>query len=355
MEKHNCDDYTTFEEKRTYQILYFFGIICTITLFIVSFINHTEGERFFSYLSASIGILVIFSLIHLRYKKNKNLNISLYGIIVILLTWNLITTGGVDGNGILWIFIFPPFIFFIQGVKKGSITLSIVFLIIITIFYFPDFPLKEYEFDPKFKIRFMITLTTESLIAFFAEYSRYKLLKEVCFLSSNFKKLSKTDDLTQIFNRRHGMEYLKHIRDISDRSETPFSLIIFDIDHFKSVNDTYGHSVGDEILCELTERVRTSIRSQDILCRWGGEEFLLVLPQTDISHLGGIAEKLRALINSTPFLEASLSLTISCSFGCAQGMPGENLDDLIGRADQSLYAAKNSGRNRVSVDMPEGS
>jgi diguanylate cyclase (GGDEF)-like protein len=149
------------------------------------------------------------------------------------------------------------------------------------------------------------------------------------------------------------MEYLKHIRDISDRSETPFSLIIFDIDHFKSVNDTYGHSVGDEILCELTERVRTSIRSQDILCRWGGEEFLLVLPQTDISHLGGIAEKLRALINSTPFLEASLSLTISCSFGCAQGMPGENLDDLIGRADQSLYAAKNSGRNRVSVNMPE--
>ena len=265
---------------------------------------------------------------------------------------NLITTGGVDGNGILWIFIFPPFIYFIQGVKKGSVTLLIIFLIIIADFYFPYLPFKEYEFDHKFKIRFLIALATESSIAFFAEYSRYKLLKEVCFLSNNFKKLAKTDELTQIFNRRHGMEYLKYIHDISSHSNTPFSLIIFDIDHFKTVNDSYGHTVGDELLCELADRVRNNIRAQDILCRWGGEEFLLILPQTDTPRLEVIAEKLRMLICSTPFLANSHSLTVSCSFGCAQRLPGESLDELIGRADQSLYAAKNSGRNSVNIDMP---
>ena len=148
------------------------------------------------------------------------------------------------------------------------------------------------------------------------------------------------------------MEYLKYIHDISSLSNTPFSLIIFDIDHFKTVNDTYGHSVGDELLCELADRVRNNIRAQDILCRWGGEEFLIILPQTDFSRLEVIAEKLRALLSSTPFLAATHSLAVSCSFGCAQRLPGENLDDLIGRADQNLYAAKNSGRNRVNIDMP---
>lgn len=352
MEKHNSDDYTTFEEKRTFQVLYFFGTICTIALFIVSFLNYTEGEYFFASLSISIAFFVILSLIYLFYKKNKEITITFYGIIIILLTINLITTGGVDGNGILWIFIFPPFIYFIQGVKKGSVTLLFIFLIILTDFYFPNFPLKGYEFDNKFKIRFIIALVTESSIAFFAEYSRYKLLKEVCFLSNNFKKLAKTDELTQIFNRRHGMEYLKYVHDISNRSNIPFSLIIFDIDHFKTVNDTYGHSVGDELLCELADRVRNNIRAQDILCRWGGEEFLLILPQTDSTRLEIIAEKLRTLICSTPFLAPTLALTVTCSFGCAQRLPGESLDDLIGRADQNLYAAKNSGRNRVNIDMP---
>lgn len=159
-----------------------------------------------------------------------------------------------------------------------------------------------------------------------------------------------TDSLTGVYNRRYMSAHLdRSIMEIA-QSPKPVSVVMFDIDHFKSVNDTYGHASGDEVLKELAKRVSNSIRDFDMLARYGGEEFTLVMPNTkpDVAHM--VAERIRNVIANTPFAipggQAPLSVTIS--LGVATTMdPMEVADSLIGRADEALYEAKKSGRNKV--------
>jgi len=124
------------------------------------------------------------------------------------------------------------------------------------------------------------------------------------------------------------------------------SLLIVDVDHFKVINDTYGHLVGDEVLIELTRRLRAHLRTVDVLARWGGEEFVLLLPHCAASVAMRVAEKLRVLVVEQPFPQAG---SVTASFGLAQWQPHEPLDIWLKRADDALYAAKASGRNRVCL------
>ncbi len=148
---------------------------------------------------------------------------------------------------------------------------------------------------------------------------------------------------------------LSRLRLRSRRYSRPLSVLIFDIDHFKQVNDTYGHTVGDQTLCRLTKVCRFGLRENDIFARYGGEEFIILLPESDLEQARQMVEHIRKRLAGTASLEvgpASVSLTVS--FGVAS-LDGENLslDELILRADSALYAAKEAGRNRVTLWRPE--
>lgn len=163
-------------------------------------------------------------------------------------------------------------------------------------------------------------------------------------------ELAVTDQLTGAYNRLKFNEVLDHELHRADRYTLPLSVIMFDIDHFKWVNDEHGHAAGDAMLRELTARVRRSIRQVDWLFRYGGEEFVVATPHTSLPQAAAIAEKLRALTAATPFpgdIRGSISL------GVAQARPGETIEALMGRVDAALYKAKESGRNRVVVDRQE--
>jgi diguanylate cyclase (GGDEF)-like protein/PAS domain S-box-containing protein len=165
-------------------------------------------------------------------------------------------------------------------------------------------------------------------------------------LEEELKRLSVTDPLTQIFNRTKFDQALKEEIKRCRRYNTELSIIMFDIDHFKHFNDTYGHDVGDKILVNLVNLVKKCIRDTDILSRWGGEEFMLLLPHTSLQNAVKLAERIRIKIKEHTFAKVD---SITCSFGVCEFIKEDNEETLIKRVDNALYESKRSGRNKVTV------
>jgi diguanylate cyclase (GGDEF)-like protein len=164
--------------------------------------------------------------------------------------------------------------------------------------------------------------------------------------NASLTQLAVTDQLTSAYNRLKFNEVMDHEIKRTSRYGGPLSVIMFDIDHFKKVNDTYGHAAGDDMLRELSRRIRASIRNVDWLFRYGGEEFVVTTPQTTLESAAALAEKLRAFVAATPFPH---DIAGSISLGVAELRPGETVEELMGRVDAAMYQAKNTGRNRVVV------
>jgi diguanylate cyclase (GGDEF)-like protein len=160
--------------------------------------------------------------------------------------------------------------------------------------------------------------------------------------------LATTDSLTGVLNRRYFFERAQTELERAVRYGSSMSLLILDIDHFKQVNDRFGHQTGDSVLRQLAELAGTSIRSTDLLGRYGGEEFIMLLPETDMESARAVAERMRKEIEEHRFVHDQDSIQITVSVGVSSlNNPDTKLDDLISRADRSLYAAKDAGRNRV--------
>lgn len=158
-----------------------------------------------------------------------------------------------------------------------------------------------------------------------------------------------TDGLTGIHNKRYFLEALEREIVRSQRHRRPLSLAILDIDRFKQLNDTYGHLAGDAVLREMCNRIKTTIRKDEVFARYGGEEFVVVLPEATHKDALGVAERLRLLVADIPFIIDSVQIQVTISIGLSQTCGGEDIDSatLLARADQNLYQAKRSGRNRV--------
>lgn len=162
--------------------------------------------------------------------------------------------------------------------------------------------------------------------------------------------LAITDPLTNLYNRRGFFELARHEMERSRRFGSPLVVSMADIDHFKRVNDTYGHSVGDEVLQELARRLRGTLREADLICRYGGEEFCLLLPESDLHNGYDAAERVRLAVAETPFCIEELELPITISLGVTHlASPQQTLEELIEQADQALLHAKAFGRNRVEI------
>ncbi|MCF6188792.1 MAG: sensor domain-containing diguanylate cyclase, partial [Desulfobulbaceae bacterium] len=158
------------------------------------------------------------------------------------------------------------------------------------------------------------------------------------------QRLSTTDPLTGAYNRRMFMDMLSREMTRSGRYGEPFSLLMFDLDHFKRVNDTYGHDVGDRVLVEIVELSMELIRQSDILARWGGEEFMVLLPQTNPDMALALGERLRQRISEYRFTDAG---RLTVSIGVAHQQQLDTIDSLLKRVDTAMYRAKETGRNRV--------
>ncbi len=165
-------------------------------------------------------------------------------------------------------------------------------------------------------------------------------------------EMAVTDQLTGLYNRRYMSGHLGNLLQDSVDRDKPLSFLIIDIDYFKSINDTFGHDIGDEVLRQFGKRIVSNVRGIDLVCRYGGEEFVVVMPDTDLTFAYTVAERVRQQVADVPFevgTDDPLKITISIGVTVSEGS-SDTPGDLLRRADQALYRAKREGRNRVVAD-----
>ncbi|MBN1342158.1 MAG: diguanylate cyclase [Phycisphaerae bacterium] len=181
--------------------------------------------------------------------------------------------------------------------------------------------------------------------------ARIQLVLRQRALQESYKELAHKDPLTGLNNRRRLYERLTEIMSEADRYERVVSLAMIDLDWFKEVNDTHGHDFGDQVLIGFAQLLETQCRLEDVTCRFGGEEFLVVMPNTSIELAASCAERLRIAWEQTTLQSPQGDeIRVTASFGVACSLPGESAtdgDNVVRRADRAMYAAKNRGRNRV--------
>ncbi|MBI4390041.1 MAG: diguanylate cyclase, partial [Nitrospinae bacterium] len=181
-----------------------------------------------------------------------------------------------------------------------------------------------------------------------AQEKREQLIAELLVMKMRLEEAARTDPLTGLPNRRDFEE--KSVYEIKrfERHGKPFGLVIGDIDHFKKINDTYGHDAGDQALKQTARLMQTALRKQDLVFRWGGEEFLILLPETDLKGAETLSEKVRSKFESEDFIYQRQKLPVTMSFGVAL-YSGDcpNVDHCLKQADNRLYLAKKTGRNKV--------
>jgi diguanylate cyclase (GGDEF)-like protein len=176
------------------------------------------------------------------------------------------------------------------------------------------------------------------------------LIQELESSQERLKLLASIDSLTNLYNRRYFSQISEHILDLAKREREEVSLIMIDIDNFKSINDTYGHQIGDEVIIALSKRLMESQRKSDVVCRYGGEEFVVLLPNTNIDGAKVVAEKIREEIENITVAigeESCLHFTVSLGVSMVKMKEEHNLEAVLKRADDAMYEAKKSGKNRV--------
>lgn len=309
--------------------------------------------------SLILGILYYVSRFRRKFGISRFLSIFVLLFIYLPLLW--IYNGGSASGIPYYIPIFSSFLTILvvgksDGVNKKALSVLVLFAYtaIVSILLLFEFfnPKIFYHYDNEsvryvdIIISMLFALTSNYLIfrAFIELY--YKQLDKVKDYSQQLEYLVVRDSLTHLFNHAHILEKLSETIRISERYQCTFSLIMLDFDYFKQVNDTYGHMTGDQVLLAFAEIIQKNCRSVDIAGRYGGEEFLIILPETHANDALIVANRLSALLKQNKFKQ---NLMVSVSGGITQYQSGDSATSMLGRADQLLYQAKKNGRDCFKV------
>jgi len=300
---------------------------------IYAFVDIFEGDLIVSLFETIVAVALMLNILIARHYKNFNVmalvSISLFSLVLFAAVFDELPE---DKSSLVWMTAVPPVVFLAFG-RRGLI-FSAGFLIIhgILVLINDQVPLSML-LDTYFSFS-LITV----ILYFYAWMS--ETYRDV------WSSLARTDSLTGIMNRPAFEEVLSKEITRSRRYRMPISLILFDIDDFKALNDKYGHLFGDKILKRITSVVKESIRGTDIFARWGGEEFVVLLPNTTITETLSVAEKLRKKIQSVGM---GTKAPVTASFGVTEVEDGDDAFRVILKADKALYIAKTNGKNRVEV------
>ncbi|RUO20206.1 GGDEF domain-containing protein [Aliidiomarina haloalkalitolerans] len=294
----------------------------------------------FNFISAvaSVGIWFYF-------RRTTNLVVASWLLITAVL-FNLAAFMGTSKGAaysIIWITVLPPLAFFLLGRRAGSWVTGIAFVATVAFIVFHLRPLSDVNFTTGAILNIAEVLLVLWLLFRFYEGSRSDAYREL-------ERLSVVDKLTGIHNRSKLDQLLAAHIQLAARTDMPLSVILIDIDHFKRVNDHYGHLFGDVVLQQFVESICGAVRQTDEFGRWGGEEFLLLCPATSIQDAEALANKLRQIVSASVHTDNG-SITFSAGVTSVRSLvPSSNV---IREADHALYAAKNAGRNRVVCYTPE--
>ncbi|WP_462408633.1 GGDEF domain-containing protein [Neobacillus sp. Marseille-QA0830] len=284
-------------------------------------------------------VLLVLNRFTAMVEYSNLLLISIYHVSKVATTiyYRIVQSGGGElGDFIVWMPLYILFIFFTLGQKRGLYFSLVIFIITLSngLLYIGRLPAESVDSFLQFYIATLVYI----IVLFFAQHL-FKVFTEVELV----KRHAFLDSLTGIANRHQIDEWLEKMTGDAEVTGKPFSIIFFDIDHFKMVNDRFGHKTGDSVLIEFASLVQKNLRQGDMFGRWGGEEFILITESCGGDALQ-LAERLRRIIEDYSFTEAG---ALTASFGVAEYQPFDNIDMLLKRADEGLYLSKNCGRNKV--------
>ncbi len=303
-----------------------------------SYIDFKQGDRITAYIEIVLSVVCFFNPFLLIILKNihfiTSVNLLLIGMVFISAVFEELPY---DVSSLIWINTFPVASFLLKG-KKGLVWSLCFLLAFSTIVAFKGLILEEeinYDYVADAYFSYILILM---IIYFYEEiYERSKIA---------WKKLATTDKLTDCINRYAFEDILNREVERAKRYSYSLSLIIFDIDNFKEINDNHGHLKGDEVLKLTANITRNHLRKTDFLCRWGGEEFLILATYTNKKQAFQLAERMRKAIESYDF---GLPFRVTASFGVTDLEEDDDIDSLLARADKALYEAKKKGKNCVVV------
>lgn len=351
------------EIRRRVYIVHFtlaMGFVLLITLGTLALVEQNTPLAFTDY---CLAVILIGILVNFHVNRCLEFTITIMAVLTgTFFAWLLIY-GGVENTAFVWYYTYPLYAVFCLGPKKGAAVSAALgasaVLFFISDNYFPGFA--QYDFD--FKVRFIPSYFVVVIFAYLAESFRdnaqknlraaYETLEqkvedrtaELSAKNIALEVASSTDALTGLINRMKLDEILHYEINLSKRYEYSFCIILVDLDHFKKINDTYGHIAGDEVLIAFASLLKENLRATDTIGRWGGEEFLIICPSTERESCMLAAEKLREKVaeSSFPIVE---NLTASFGVTCYRG--GDNVNSIVKRADEALYRAKET-RNACSM------
>lgn len=277
-------------------------------------------------------------------------NIILYSLLILMIY--LVYSGGKDNTGPLWIFMVAPVALFFGGLKRGLLNISLFVAVISVLMFYPNDALLATSYGFEFKTRLLLSFLTITFLSSFYEYSRQQSFTHMSEMSKKYEQLARLDPLTQLSNRRDALEKLDYEVNRIERNNCPIALILCDIDFFKQVNDKFGHDAGDQTLKLLAQLFQDTLRKQDTVARWGGEEFLFILPQTSSEQAQIVAEKVRDKVKSIPIEHDGNIFDISVSMGISElTRIHSDVEKAISKADEFLYMAKENGRDQVQPQL----
>jgi len=256
--------------------------------------------------------------------------------------------------GLVWNYFIPLASFYLLGSKKGvQVTLLFsIYLFAYSIYLIPE--QLSHMAANNFLLSYSVIALSTYVYEKTREYSHQQikdLLESEHQHTITLEKVSITDPLTQIYNRLKLDDFLQLTYSRAQRYNENFTIMIVDIDHFKEVNDNYGHLVGDKVLKDFSKILSSTLRKSDIVGRWGGEEFMIILPNTQCKASYDIAENLRQTIESFDF---GYKFSNTASFGIASYDKEESVLELVNNADNALYHSKEKGRNGISTKLSLG-
>lgn len=308
----------------------------------------TEDPRWYG------TVLIIFATLLLAnaviYPLLRRLDVLRWGFIgVITMVLAFVALSGIEeGTGVLWLYVFPPVVFYVASLRFGA-SICLITLMVLTVMLTPigQHLTGIHQYSLPFKLVLIISLAFVMVFSFILDRSRRQHATRLREMAEVFEHAATHDALTGLFNRREGTDRLATEYARFKRTGTPFSVVLVDIDHFKRINDTLGHDTGDTVIRGVAERLVSGSRKVDSVIRWGGEEFLLILPGAGEKEVFSMAERIRDVLTRTPIEAHERPLEITCSFGVAEVREDDAIQKLLQRADDRLYHAKTTGRNRI--------
>jgi diguanylate cyclase (GGDEF)-like protein len=345
--------YEDFERRRQFVLLYLFNGVACFFLFVFGISAIYKGRHVLAMMMIFLVAITFTNILLLKFTKKQRFARTGFICGVIILFGYLIVSGGVNNTGPLWCYPCVAATFFLQGARRGSPVIVVFFLVAIFAFYFPPHGIEVADYSSDFKLRFISTFLALSIFVGLHEFARARNQDELYRVSDRLDQISKLDQLTNLPNRRYMIDRLEAENSRFARHARPFSILYADIDNFKTINDRHGHQVGDNVLKTIAQKIRATLRHHDEASRWGGEEFLIMLPETDQDMAKEVAEKLRAAVAAIEFKHGDTSLHLTMSFGVHTINQVCSLDDAINLSDKRLYVAKNSGKNRVVTNIQE--